>query len=124
VGMLDWEKMSMCQQWLSVAGYILEICGFLLIAREWYHVFKLDELQRRNRIHEDYERTSAEYSGREYQDPSRADHTMWREFQRLLNRDIRYRRRLFFAGAFLVISGALLQLLGSWPGGVFGIKSC
>ena len=29
----------MCQQWLSVAGHLIELVGFLLIAFELRHVF-------------------------------------------------------------------------------------
>jgi hypothetical protein len=70
----------MCQQWFSVLGLILVTTGFLLIATEWYHIFKLDILQRRNRIESDYERTRAERDGRKWVDPSSQDHTMLREF--------------------------------------------
>ena len=31
----------MCQQWFSVVGNLTEIVGFLLVVREWYHVFVL-----------------------------------------------------------------------------------
>ena len=114
----------MCQQWFSVVGNLTEIVGFLLVVREWYHVFSLDALQRRNRIERDYNRTRAEQEGRRWVDPSSADHTMWREFQRLLIRDLRYRKRIFFGGSALIVFGAFLQIAGNWPGGVFGIKSC
>jgi len=114
----------MCQQWLSVIGNLAEMAGFLLLAREWFHVFNLDVLQRRNRIENDYERSRAEREGRDWTDPNSSDYTMWREFQRLLNRDIQYRRRIFVGGASLVVVGAFLQIAGNWPGAIFGIKSC
>ena len=114
----------MCQQWFSVVGNLTEIVGFLLVVREWYHVFSLDALQRRNRIERYYERTCAETEGREWVDPSSAEHRMWREFRRLLNRDLRYRRRIFFGGSALIVLEAILQMAGNWPSGVFGIRSC
>ena len=49
----------MCQRWLSVVGNLTEIVGFLLVVREWYHVFSLDALQRRNRTERYYERIRA-----------------------------------------------------------------
>jgi hypothetical protein len=116
----------MCQQWLSIIGYVLDITGFLMVAREWYHVFNLDSLQRRNRIQADYDRTRAEEQGEQWQDPSGLEHTMWREFQRLLNREIKFRKKLFFGGAALIVLGFFCQVLGSWPGGVplLGFRQC
>ncbi len=117
-------RFDVCQQWFSVVGNLTEIVGFLLVVREWYHVFSVDALQRRNRIERDFERTRTEQEGRKWVDPSSADHTMWREFQRLLIRDLRYRKRIFFGGSALVVFGACLQMAGNWPGGVFGIRGC
>jgi len=106
----------MCQQWWSVIGLLAELIGFLLVAREWYHVFKLDELGRRNRIEEDYERVRAEAQGKEWVSPSSKDYTHAKDFDRMLTRDIKYRSRLFFGGAVLIVLGMILQMVGSWPG--------
>jgi hypothetical protein len=35
----------MCQQWLSVAGHLFELAGFLLIAFELRHVFAREHRQ-------------------------------------------------------------------------------
>jgi hypothetical protein len=44
----------MCQQRFSVVGLILDVCGFLLIAREWWHVFQHSILLRQDAMEEDY----------------------------------------------------------------------
>jgi hypothetical protein len=41
------------------------------------------------------------------------DRAMWREFQRLFLREWRWRRKVFFTGAGLVILGFLFQVLGT-----------
>jgi len=33
------KGMEMCQQWLSVAGLVLDVIGFLIIAFEWRHTY-------------------------------------------------------------------------------------
>jgi len=42
----------------------------------------------------------------------------------MLTRDIKYRGRLFFGGAALIVLGMILQMLGSWPAGLPGTRSC
>ena len=114
----------MCQQWFSVLGQTFDIAGFLLIAFEWRHMFLREREGRLYELQHDYERTSAEYRGEVYKDPSSADHTMWREFQKLFIKEWRMRKRIFYSGVVFVVLGFLFQVMGSWPGGIFGIKSC
>ena len=104
----------MCQQWFSVVGNLTEIVGFLLVVREWYHVFSLDALQRRNRI----ERFKLQEEPRRPKVengliPVVRNTEMWRELRRLLNRDLRYRRRIFFGGSALVVSRSRMS---KWRG--------
>jgi len=40
---------------------------------------------------------------------------MWREFQKLFLREWRWRRKVFFTGATLVVLGFVFQVLGNWP---------
>ncbi len=87
----------------------------LLAARE--HDKRISELEKA------YERNRAEREGREYEEYDE-DAAMWREFQKLFRAEWRWRAKVFYTGATLVILGFIGQLLGSWPYGVFGIKSC
>ncbi len=114
----------MCQQWFSVAGQTCDIAGFLLIAFEWRHMFLRERERRLYELQHDYDRTRAEYSGEEWSDPRGADHTMWREFQKLFIKEWRMRGRIFYGGVILVVIGFTFQVMGSWPRGVLGIVSC
>jgi hypothetical protein len=114
----------MCQQWLSVGGLVLDVIGFLLIAREWYHVFLHSVLMRQVRVEEDYNRTRAAERGEAYDDPTEADASMWRNTQRENLRDNQHRAQLFYIGTTLVVLGFFLQLLGSWPYGILSFRSC
>jgi len=116
----------MCQQWFSVVGLALDIVGFLLIVWEWRHMFHREYVRRLDEIQHDHERTRAEYAGVEYRDPRAADHTMWRDFQKLFLKEWRFRGRVFYSGVVLVILGFVGQTLGSWPNGVpfFHFKAC
>jgi hypothetical protein len=114
----------MCQQWFSIVGLVFDVVGFMMIAVEWHHMFKRDVYLRQKRIERDYKKSRAEERGQKFDDDSDLEYTMWREFQRLLKKDTLYRSWLFYAGAILIVAGFTLQTLGSWPGGIFGIKSC
>jgi hypothetical protein len=59
----------MCQQWLSVAGLVLDVIGFLIIAFEWRHPYLHSVFLREVRV---------------------------RHTQRENLKDNRYRARLFF----------------------------
>jgi uncharacterized membrane protein len=114
----------MCNQWLSVAGLTFDVVGFLLIAFEWHLMFKREMHERLGRIVEDYAKSKAEAEGVRYRDPAAQDYTMWREFQKLIGKDKRLRQKLFYPGVVLVILGFILQVLGSWPGGLAGFRGC
>jgi hypothetical protein len=105
----------MCQNWFSVIGQILDVVGFLFIAYEWHIMFKRDIEHRTLRVQADYERCEAEAAGKQWADPSAADYTMWRPFQKLINEDKKRRQTLFYPGVALVVLGFLGQLLGNWP---------
>src|SRR3954469_2696078 len=105
----------MCQNWYSVIGLVFDVIGFLMIAVEWHMMFRRDMRHRELRAHEYYEKASAEVLGVKYDDPTDADYTMWREFQRLMVDEDGVRSRLFYPGVFLVLLGFLFQVAGSWP---------
>jgi hypothetical protein len=116
-----------CQQWLSVVGLVADIVGFLLIAWEWYRGFTHSVHIRNLQLHDAYERNLAREQGRE---PGFAmqeeEETMAREFSKLHNTEVGFRRSLFVIGFGLVILGFVLQVGGSWPQAdpIFGLKTC
>jgi hypothetical protein len=73
--------MAVIRAWFSVAGLVLELVGFLLIAREWYHGFSQMIVLRQQRVQEDYVRTR-KAQGFAYEDTSEGDASMWRNTQR------------------------------------------
>jgi len=110
----------MCQNWYAVVGQTLDIIGFMTIAIEWYHQYKRDHDRRIVELEKAYERSSAERLGQPFPDQDE-DRMMWREFQKLFLREWRWRRKVFFTGAGLVILGFVFQVLGNWP---HAFKSC
>jgi len=114
----------MCQQWFSIIGLVLDVVGFLIIAKEWHDSFLHNVFIRQDAVQRDYERTTAAAKDAPYNDPTEADASMWRNTQRENILDNRRRARLFFSGLALVVLGFLGQVIGSWPYGFFGIKSC
>jgi hypothetical protein len=118
------EDEMMCQQWFSVAGLTLDVIGFLMIAFEWRHMFARERDRRMYELHHDFERYGAELANDEYNDPRQGDYTMAKVFSKLFIKEWRYRGWLFGCGVTLVLLGFVGQTLGSWPGGLFGARSC
>jgi hypothetical protein len=110
----------MCQNWYAVIGQFLDVVGFLIIAFEWHHQFKRDHDRRIGELQRAYERNAAEQCG-EPPPEQDEDAAMWREFQKLFLAEWRWRRKVFFTGAGLVILGFLFQVLGNWP---HAFKAC
>jgi len=117
---------EMCQQWLSVAGLVLDAIGFLIIAFEWRHTYLHSVFLREAQVQEDHDRTKADEQGKNYEDSTQADASMWRHTKRENLKDNRYRARLFFVGVVLVIFGFLGQTLGVLLYGIpfFGFGNC
>jgi len=107
-------------------GLVLDVIGFLIIAFEWRHTYLHSVFLREARVQEDRDRTKADEQGKNYEDSTQADASMWRHTQRENLKDNRYRARLFFVGVVLVIFGFLGQTLGSFPYGIpfFGFGNC
>jgi len=110
----------MCQSWYAVIGQTLDVIGFLIIAVEWYHQYRREHDRRMDLLQKAYERNSAEILGQPIPEQDE-DKLMWREFQKLFMREWRWRRKVFFTGATLVILGFAFQVLGNWP---HAIPSC
>jgi hypothetical protein len=112
--------MLMCQAWYAVLGQTFDVIGFLIIAFEWYHQYQRDHSRRIGELEKAYERNLAERVGHPIPDQDE-DKMMWREFQKLFLREWRWRRKVFFTGAGLVIAGFAFQVLGNWP---HAFKAC
>jgi hypothetical protein len=100
----------MCQQWFSVGGLVLDIVGFLLIAREWRWAIGLqgaEQVERRGNMVDTTEDRKYRWEG-------------WLSQYYM-------RRRLFRTGLVFVILGFLGQLIGSLPTSyvaLISIRSC
>ena len=114
----------MCQQWFSVVGLVFDVCGFLLIAREWWHVFEHSILLRQAAVEEDYTLTVEGEEAAKIR--HEADASMWRNTQRENQKDNAYRKKIFVLGTALVVLGFFGQLVGSlpYPQSIFGFASC
>jgi hypothetical protein len=92
----------MCQNWYSVIGLILDVSGFLLIAREWRWAINLQGAEKVRAVGEMGERRPWDKN-----EPKYILQGWFSEFK--------IRRRLFRLGTVLIVLGFLGQLLGSWP---------
>jgi hypothetical protein len=110
----------MCQSWFSIIGELFDVVGFLIIAVEWHHQFERDHYRRIGELQKAYERQAAELRGEVYEDPDE-DKSNWRMFQKLFIEEWKWRRKVFFTGAGLIILGFIFQVLGNWP---HLIRSC
>ena len=113
----------MCQQWFSVAGLVLDVIGFLIIAFEWKRGFDHSVLLRQAMVERDYMRTTEPEAARERDE---GDASMWRNTQRENLKDNQRRAQLFWSGVVLVILGFIGQAIGSLPyaQSVFHFASC
>jgi hypothetical protein len=114
----------MCPHHLSMLGLVADILGFLIIAFEWRRTFKHDLARRQNVLHEAYERLQALEQGKPLKESEEV--VMAKEFSTLANQEAIFRDRLFVLGAFLVLLGFSLQLVGTWPRAIaaLGLKTC
>jgi hypothetical protein len=103
----------MCQNWFSVAGLVLDIIGFMVIAREWYWAIHLQGGEKVREIGN---------LGKSYHNVNEEKDLMWKGWLQ----QFRFRKWLFRAGFIMVLLGFLGQALGSWPYSVpfLGFKSC
>ena len=100
----------MCQQYFSVGGQLLDVIGFLIIAREWFWGIGLqgaEQVERRGHVQDTTEDRRYRWEG-------------WMQQYRL-------RTGLFKTGAVMVICGFLSQAIGSLPPSIVarvGLVSC
>jgi hypothetical protein len=115
----------MCQQWLSVAGLLADIIGFIFIAREWSWAINLQGAEKVRKAGMVYEKQRARREGRRYEEEH--DDSDWEAWKQ----EFPLRRGLFRLGLVLVVLGFLGQALGSVPLSripawmpTFGIENC
>jgi hypothetical protein len=92
----------MCQNWYSVIGLILDVTGFLLIAREWRWAINLQGAEKIRAVGEMGEPSPWGKKDRK--------HVLQGWFS-----EFKLRRLLFRLGTAFIVAGFLGQLLGSWP---------
>ena len=86
-------------------------------------MYQRDHEMRISELEQARERNMAEREGRSFT-PIDEDAAMWRLFQKLFLQEWRWRAKVFYTGVVLVVLGFIGQMLGSWPYGVIGSKSC
>lgn len=113
------------QQWLQVAGIMIEIVGIFVFAREWWlgymHQMALVQLNTKmldvERIAHGKEMTDFGASGTEYL-VGMIRNAIGGNPESLIaveNKVMKRRRRIMLCGVGLVLAGLSLQLIGSWP---------
>src|SRR5262249_44628879 len=114
----------MHQQWLSVAGLILDIAGVMIILREWW-------LGHEQATNEAAQRRYADAAKDALVDVTRdKSHSVGRALEEIVAagsqiKTLSYIRPILVkAGATLILFGFFMQLAGAWPGGFpsLGIK--
>jgi hypothetical protein len=118
----------MIQPWLNEFGLSMDFVGAMLLAREWWIAFgaeqREDEIMERQRREDELMQFGAQQST---PNPSHAAFERMREQQRFtqykqrVNAARGMRRSWFMTALGLLATGFLLQLAGSWPGGLPGL---
>jgi hypothetical protein len=120
----------MIQPWLNEIGLSVDFVGAMLLAREWW--IALGSEQREAEIFERQRREDELFrpsplAPQQPPNPSHAVFERMREEQRFTQQKQRthaargMRRSWFTAALLLLATGFLLQMAGSWPGGLPGL---
>lgn len=113
---------DMLQQWFNVAGLSFDFIGVVMLAYEWWIALSAERENAERAAHEQRLRPSPMMPKPD--NPHQPMHDFMREqlrFQRDSARanTIRGMRRGWFTAALVLIAfGFLLQIVGSWPGGL------
>jgi hypothetical protein len=113
------------QQWLSVIGIVVDAAGFIILLFEWWLAFFNEERQlgfqrqlERERNHRAYAQANAPEEMRKHLETfgkTTDEIALWRAWEAHSGTLVR-RKAAFLTATFLIITGAGLQLAGSWPG--------
>jgi hypothetical protein len=117
----------MIQHWFNIGGLAIDFAGAMLLAREWWIALgseqREDEFLERQRREDELLRPSP-LAQQQQPNPSHAVFERMREQQRFTHRNQRLhsargmRRAWFMTALGLIAGGFLMQILGSWPGGL------
>ena len=117
----------MNQAWLQVAGLVLDILGFGLIAWEWMLAQRAEAAVRAIEEARERQEESTAHLARTLKDPHpsfQLHMDMTTQSQRRLAKTrlgatraafARLRSGAVYAGMLLVLAGFILQLMGAWP---------
>ena len=104
------------QSYFNIAGLVLDLVAFTLIALEWRRTFLLDTERRQDELQDAYERNRArEQKKKVSSQRAREEELMAKEFSKLAGRETGRRYTLFKWGAVCFLIGIILQIIGSWP---------
>ena len=114
----------MIQQWCNLAGLTFDFVGVIMLAYEWWIALSAERTEAERAAFEQRIRPSPMMQQQQQSNPHQPMHDYMREtlrFQRdaLRAQGVRGMRRSWFTAAMTFIAlGFLLQILGSWPGGL------
>jgi uncharacterized membrane protein len=114
----------MCQQWFSVFGLVADVVGFLMILYEWRIMFERHMGEKKIEIETFFERRHRHAMGEPEPPEEEVNWSMGKHMAMGLQDDVRLRSRIVLIGTVLIVLGFCLQVAGTWPGGLFGFKSC
>jgi uncharacterized membrane protein len=113
----------MTQQWLTVAGLVLDFAGFMLVLREWWLAFfnerrqieMEEQLERARNVRNLRPRAPGEANPFERLERMQDDQAL-RTARQLHRAAMSARRATFALSIALIVAGFVLQLAGAWPG--------
>ena len=118
----------MHQGWLQVAGLAMDFAGVTLLAYEWLVAHMAQRREEEIESRGDRELKNLAFAESNVRDERMAAHyrtVTARARDRIREQSIEVRQRghsvrlpVFVAAMMLIAAGFLLQILGSWPGGV------
>ncbi len=118
----------MHQGWLQVSGLLMDFAGVMLLAYEWLVGFRAQRREEEVESRGDRELKNLAFAQQSVRDEHMAAHLRMvasRAKDRLRDESIAIRQRghqvrlpVFVFAMFLIASGFLLQVAGSWPGGI------
>ncbi len=116
----------MTQGWLNVVGLGFDLVGVLLLSYEWWVAIRAE--RREAELLEREQRLKPNPMMPRPSGPHQAVFDHMKENMRFQQQSLRARvvreerRSWFMAALFLIAIGFVLQILGSWPGGLPGLR--
>jgi hypothetical protein len=114
----------MLQSWITIAGLVLDLAGFILLLREWWLAFfhetaSLEAERRRARelSLRNAHRTHASEQLRAHLDTAARmqDEMAERNAHSRHEATLKSRKRMFVLATVLIVTGSVLQILGALP---------